>query len=182
MGSSWNLAWTPDFGPGLNSDFINPSWNGVGWNNYDIYNVVSDNLLANPGLLLNFRSETAFGGSWSDDFIHTFEDRYSTMGQFSVTLGRFDLGFVPSGETYISVNVNGSTSDDFTRYSTTPYLSDGTPLIPEELESMNPETTAPTEKAFTFPVGLEEKVMSYLRRAEIFKDDFDKALDSFLKV
>ena len=123
----------------------------------------------------------AFGGSWQYDFIHAFDDRYSTMSGFSVTLGRFDLGFVPSGEDYISVNVNGSVSDDFTRYSTTPYLSDGTPLIPEELQPMNSETTAPaSDGAFDLPEGLEEKVISYLGRADIFKNDFDKALDQLL--
>ena len=182
MGSSWNLSWAPDFGPGTNNSFIDPSFNGIGWDNSEIYNVVADNLITNSGFLLNFRNEMPAGSKWYYDFTHAFDDRYSSMERFSVTQGRFDLGSVPSGETYISVNVNGNISDDFTRYTTTPYLSDGTPLIPAELESMNPETTAPAEEVFTFPADLEEKVMSYLRRAEIFKDDYDKALDSFLKV
>ena len=182
MGSSWNLSWAPDFGPGTNNSFIDPSFNGIGWDNSEIYNVVADNLITNSGFLLNFRNEMPAGSRWYYDFTHAFDDRYSSMERFSVTQGRFDLGSVPSGETYISVNVNGNISDDFTRYTTTPYLSDGTPLIPAELESMNPKTTAPAEEVFTFPADLEEKVMSYLRRAEIFKDDYDKALDSFLKV
>ena len=183
IGSYWAPQNVPvlGIGPGVNITFVNPSWNGIGWNNNDTYNLVSDSLFMNPGFLLNFRSETAFGGNWSYDFIHAFDDRYSTMSGFSVTGGRFDLGFVPSGENYISLNVNGYRSDDFTRYSTTPYLSDGTPLIPEELESMNPETAAPeNEGSFDLPEGLEAKVMSYLGRAEIFKNDFDKALDQLL--
>ena len=182
MGAVWNIAWRPDSGPGVNDTFIDPSFNGIGWNNNDIYNIVADNLVMNSGFLLNFRNEMPVGGHWYYDFTHAFDDRYSTMDRFAVTQGRFDLGIIPSGETYITINVNGNISDDFTRYTTTPYLSDGTPLIPEELESMNPETTAPAEDVFTFPAELEEKVMSYLRRAEIFKDDYDKALDSFLKV
>ena len=181
MGSSWNLAWTPDFGHGLNSDFIKPSENGVAHSIYDIYNAVSDRLYANPGYLLNFRNEVSGASRLSYDFMHEFDDRYRTMGQFSVTIGRFDLGFVPSGETHITVNVKGDVSDDFTRYTTTPYLSDGTPLIPDELKPMNSETAAPaSEAAAELPEGLEEKVMSYLGRAEIFKDDFDKALDRLL--
>ena len=182
MGAVWNIAWRPDSGPGVNDTFIDPSFNGIGWNNNDIYNIVADNLVMNSGFLLNFRNEMPVGGHWYYDFTHAFDDRYSTMDRFAVTQGRFDLGIIPSGETYITINVNGNISDDFTRYTTTPYLSDGTPLIPEELESMNPEITAPAEAVFTFPAELEEKVMSYLRRAEIFKDDYDKALDSFLKV
>ena len=182
MGAVWNIAWRPDSGPGVNDTFIDPSFNGIGWNNDDIYNIVADNLVMNSGFLLNFRNEMPVGGHWYYDFTHVFDDRYSTMDRFAVTQGRFDLGIIPSGETYITINVNGNISDDFTRYTTTPYLSDGTPLIPEELESMNPEITAPAEAVFTFPAELEEKVMSYLRRAEIFKDDYDKALDSFLKV
>ena len=182
MGAYWGESWMPDYGPGVNNTLSNPSFNGIGWVNYDIYSVVADNLIWNSGFLLNFRNEMPAGGRWYYDFTHAFDDRYSTMDQFGVTQGRFDLGFVPSGETYITINVHGNISDDFTRYTTTPYLSDGTPLIPEELESMNSETTAPAEEDFTFPTDLEAKVMSYLRRAEIFKDDFDKALDSFLKV
>ena len=182
MGAVWNITWRPDSGPGVNDTFIDPSFNGIGWNNDDIYNIVADNLVMNSGFLLNFRNEMPVGGHWYYDFTHVFDDRYSTMDRFAVTQGRFDLGIIPSGETYITINVNGNISDDFTRYTTTPYLSDGTPLIPEELESMNPEITAPAEAVFTFPAELEEKVMSYLRRAEIFKDDYDKALDSFLKV
>ena len=182
MGAVWNITWRPDSGPGVNDTFIDPSFNGIGWNNNDIYNIVADNLVMNSGFLLNFRNEMPVGGHWYYDFTHAFDDRYSTMDRFAVTQGRFDLGIIPSGETYITINVNGNISDDFTRYTTTPYLSDGTPLIPEELESMNPEITAPAEAVFTFPAELEEKVMSYLRRVEIFKDDYDKALDSFLKV
>ena len=138
----------------------------------------------NPRFLLNFRNEMPVGGHWYYDFTHAFDDRYSSyVGRFAVTLGRFDLGFVPSGENYISINVNSHVSDDFTRYTTTPYLSDGTPLIPAELESMNSETTAPaTEGSFELPEGLEEKLVSYLGRAEIFKNDFDKALDQLLAV
>ena len=171
-------------GPGVNNTFIDPSFNGIGWNNNDIYNVVADSLIMNPGFLLNFRNEMPVGGHWYYDFTHAFDDRYSSyVGRFAVTLGRFDLGFVPSGENYISINVNSHVSDDFTRYTTTPYLSDGTPLIPAELESMNSETTAPaTEGSFELPEGLEEKLVSYLGRAEIFKNDFDKALDQLLAV
>ena len=182
MGSSWNLSWAPDFGPGMNNSFIDPSFNGTVWDNSDIYNVVADSLITDSGFLLNFRNEMPAGSRWYYDFTHAFDDRYSTMERFSITQGRFDLGSVPSGETYITINVSGSISDDFTRYTTTPYLSDGTPLIPAELETMNPETLPAAEDIFTFPADLEEKVMSYLGRAEIFKDDFDKALDSFLKV
>ena len=182
MGAYWGESWMPDYGPGVNDTFVDASFNGIGWNNNDIYNVVADNLVMNSGFLLNFRNEMPAGSRLYYEFTHAFDDRYSTMDRFAVTQGRFDLGIIPSGETYITINVNGNISDDFTRYTTTPYLSDGTPLIPEELESMNPETTAPAEDVFTFPAELEEKVMSYLRRAEIFKDDYDKALDSFLKV
>ncbi len=181
MGSSWNLAWTPDFGHGLNSDFIKPSENGVAHSIYDIYNAVSDRLYANPGYLLSFRNEVSGASRLDYDFMHEFDDRYRTMGEFSVTIGRFDLGFVPSGETHITVNVKGDVSDDFTRYTTTPYLSDGTPLIPEELKPMNSETEPPAaEGTAALPEGLEEKVMAYLGRAEIFKNDFDKALDRLL--
>ena len=181
IGSSWNLAWTPDFGHGLNSDFIKPSENGVAHSIYDIYNAVSDRLYANPGYLLNFRNEVSGASRLGYDFMHEFDDRYRTMGEFSVTIGRFDLGFVPSGENHITVNVKGDVSDDFTRYTTTPYLSDGTPLIPEELKPMNSETETPAAEGTTaLPEGLEEKVMAYLGRAEIFKDDFDKALDRLL--
>ena len=182
MGAYWGESWMPDYGPGVNDTFVDASFNGIGWNNNDIYNVVADNLVMNSGFLLNFRNEMPAGSRLYYEFTHAFDDRYSTMDRFAVTQGRFDLGIIPSGETYITINVNGNISDDFTRYTTTPYLSDGTPLIPEELESMNPEITAPAEAVFTFPAELEEKVMSYLRRAEIFKDDYDKALDSFLKV
>ena len=182
MGAYWGESWMPDYGPGVNDTFVDASFNGIGWNNNDIYNVVADNLVMNSGFLLNFRNEMPAGSRLYYEFTHAFDDRYSSMERFSVTQGRFDLGIIPSGETYITINVNGNISDDFTRYTTTPYLSDGTPLIPEELESMNPEITAPAEAVFTFPAELEEKVMSYLRRAEIFKDDYDKALDSFLKV
>ena len=181
IGASWNLAWTPDPGHGLNSDFIKPSENGVAHSIYDIYNAVSDRLYANPGYLLNFRNEVSGASRLGYDFMHEFDDRYRTMGEFSVTIGRFDLGFVPSGETHITVNVKGDVSDDFTRYTTTPYLSDGTPLIPEELKPMNSETETPAaEGTAALPEGLEEKVMAYLGRAEIFKDDFDKALDRLL--
>ncbi len=185
IGSYWAPQSVPTLGigPGVNNTFIDPSYNGIGWNNNDIYNVVADSLLMNPGFFVNFRNEMPAGGRWYYDFTHAFDDRYSTMNQFGVTLGRFDLGFVPSGENYISINVNGDVSDDFTRYTTTPYFSDGTPLIPEELESMNSETTAPaTDGSFDLPEGLEEKVISYLGRAEIFKNDFDKALDQLLAV
>ncbi len=181
IGASWNLAWTPDPGHGLNSDFIKPSENGVAHSIYDIYNAVSDRLYANPGYLLNFRNEVSGASRLGYDFMHEFDDRYRTMGEFSVTIGRFDLGFVPSGENHITVNVKGDVSDDFTRYTTTPYLSDGTPLIPEELKPMNSETETPAaEGTAALPEGLEEKVMAYLGRAEIFKDDFDKALDRLL--
>ena len=186
IGSYWITQDVPTLGigPGVNNTFIDPSFNGIGWNNNDIYNVVADSLIMNPGFLLNFRNEMPVGGHWYYDFTHAFDDRYSAyVGRFAVTLGRFDLGFVPSGENYISVNVNSYVSDDFTRYTTTPYLSDGTPLIPAELESMNSETTAPaTEGSFDLPEGLEEKLVSYLGRAEIFKNDFDKALDQLLAV
>ena len=186
IGSYWITQDVPTLGigPGVNNTFIDPSFNGIGWNNNDIYNVVADSLIMNPGFLLNFRNEMPVGGRWYYDFTHAFDDRYSSyVGRFAVTLGRFDLGFVPSGENYISINVNSHVSDDFTRYTTTPYLSDGTPLIPEELESMNSETTAPaTEGSFELPEGLEEKLVSYLGRAEIFKNDFDKALDQLLAV
>ena len=186
IGSYWITQDVPTLGigPGVNNTFIDPSFNGIGWNNNDIYNVVADSLIMNPGFLLNFRNEMPVGGRWYYDFTHAFDDRYSSyVGRFAVTLGRFDLGFVPSGENYISVNVNSHVSDDFTRYTTTPYLSDGTPLIPAELESMNSETTAPaTEGSFELPEGLEEKLVSYLGRAEIFKNDFDKALDQLLAV
>ena len=186
IGSYWITQDVPTLGigPGVNNTFIDPSFNGIGWNNNDIYNVVADSLIMNPGFLLNFRNEMPVGGRWYYDFTHAFDDRYSSyVGRFAVTLGRFDLGFVPSGENYISVNVNSHVSDDFTRYTTTPYLSDGTPLIPAKLESMNSETTAPaTEGSFELPEGLEEKLVSYLGRAEIFKNDFDKALDQLLAV
>lgn len=186
IGSYWITQDVPTLGigPGVNNTFIDPSFNGIGWNNNDIYNVVADSLIMNPGFLLNFRNEMPVGGHWYYDFTHAFDDRYSSyVGRFAVTLGRFDLGFVPSGENYISINVNSHVSDDFTRYTTTPYLSDGTPLIPAELESMNSETTAPaTEGSFELPEGLEEKLVSYLGRAEIFKNDFDKALDQLLAV
>ena len=184
MGAYWGEIWMPDYGPGVHNTFVNPSFNGIGWNNYDIYRVVTDSLIMNPGFLLNFRNEMPVGSRGYYDFTHAFDDRYSIMKRFTVTQERFDLGIVPSGENHISVNVNSHVSDDFTRYRMTPYLSDGTPLIPEELESMNPEATASEEKDITFTslIDLEEKVMSYLRRAEIFKDGFDKALDSFLKV
>lgn len=186
IGSYWITQDVPTLGigPGVNNTFIDPSFNGIGWNNNDIYNVVADSLIMNPGFLLNFRNEMPVGGRWYYDFTHAFDDRYSSyVGRFAVTLGRFDLGFVPSGENYISINVNSHVSDDFTRYTTTPYLSDGTPLIPAELESMNSETTAPaTEGSFELPEGLEEKLVSYLGRAEIFKNDFDKALDQLLAV
>lgn len=186
IGSYWITQDVPTLGigPGVNNTFIDPSFNGIGWNNNDIYNVVADSLIMNPGFLLNFRNEMPVGGHWYYDFTHAFDDRYSSyVGRFAVTLGRFDLGFVPSGENYISINVNSHVSDDFTRYTTTPYLSDGTPLIPAELESMNSETTASaTEGSFELPEGLEEKLVSYLGRAEIFKNDFDKALDQLLAV
>ena len=138
-------------------------------------------MYANPGYLLSFRNEVSGASRLDYDFMHEFDDRYRTMGEFSVTIGRFDLGFVPSGETHITVNVKGDVSDDFTRYTTTPYLSDGTPLIPEELKPMNSETEPPAaEGTAALPEGLEEKVMAYLGRAEIFKNDFDKALDRLL--
>ncbi|OQA88817.1 MAG: putative outer membrane protein pmp6 precursor [Lentisphaerae bacterium ADurb.Bin242] len=181
IGAYWlnSASSLPDFGPGINSDFANPSYNGMimDWG----YNSVIDAFMAGSDLYLTLNGELPMGwmGSLSREL---FGAPYSEMDTFSVMGGRGDLGGVPGGEYGLGMSINGSPSDDFTRFEETPYHSDGTPLTDEELELIRDAAVkgVAEEELLTLNETIGEKVLSALRSADIFKDSFDKALDQLL--
>ena len=74
-------------------------------------------------------------------------------------------------------------SDDFTRFQETPYHADGTLLTDDEITAIRNAAvngTAEEEELLTLSETIGEKVASALRKADIFKDSFDKALDQLL--
>ncbi len=184
IGAYWlnSSSSLPDFGPGVNTDLANPSYNGMAmeWG----YNSVIDAFLADPGFYLTMSGE--FSMDWMESLSRQlFGVPYMEMNTFSVFGGRGDLGAVPSGEYGLGISINGAASDDFTRFEETPYHSDGTPLTEDELElirSAAVKGTVEEEAIPTLSESIGEKVLSALRSADIFKDSFDKALDQLLGV
>jgi len=184
IGAYWlnSSSSLPDFGPGVNTDLANPSYNGMAmdWG----YNSVIDAFLADPGFYLTMSGE--FSMDWMETLSRQlFGVPYTEMNTFSVLGGRGDLGEVPSGEYGLGISINGADSDDFTRFEETPYHSDGTPLTEDELELIRNAAVKGSVEEETIPTLSEtigEKVLSALRSADIFKDSFDKALDQLLGV
>ena len=90
-------------------------------------------------------------------------------------------GAVPSEE--LDVSVDG-VQENFNEFQEAPYRAqDGSPLSPEEqadlLKSITLNRRLP-EDSLNLSEAVHEQVASSLRSAELFKDSFDKALESLL--
>ncbi|MBO4305500.1 MAG: DUF4347 domain-containing protein [Lentisphaeria bacterium] len=178
IGSYWNGSYSVDYGPGLNSEFIDASYNGVfgyyGMNNY---------ALAVSGL----SGGIALAGSmiWPETVSFDPIRDAGTRSGFRVS-ERMDLGGIPSAGTYITETVEASGDDLESEYYMTPTTADGLPLIPEQTAEegdLEPEGLEATlaEISESFGDGVE-KVASLFKHADVFKDDFDKALEELLGI
>ena len=162
----------PDFGPGVNSNMINPSFNGgfgYAWG----YNAVVNGYFMNPsaGLMSDSGSET---GWYSTLLSELFGSRATQSGVFSVD------GILPSNE--LDLGVDGA-SGTFDAFQESPYhAEDGTPLSEGELNAIRSAAVTGRIPAESVPLDgtVSEQVASSLRSAEAFKDGFDKALDYLL--
>ena len=97
--------------------------------------------------------------------------------------GRGDVGQTPSGENDIDLSVKGMVEDDFSEFIEAPYhAEDGVPLTEEELNQIrNAAVTGERpEDSLNLSETVHQKVASALRSADLFKDSFDKALDTLL--
>ena len=172
----------PDSGPGVNTSFTNP-WNGgyyqdeknVVWD----YSTVISPLFTNPGFSLTYDDENPMG--WTSELYRELFGRpYNDT--ISVMEGRDDIGTVPDGEN-ISIDVD-VIEEEFQEFLETPYhAEDGIPLTDAEMRAIrNVVMTGNHAEELEVSEGIGQQIASAMRKAEIFKDDFDKALDQLLGV
>ena len=181
IGAFWGNSVKPDFGPGVNAGMVDPSYSGLfstDWSSYALAN----GILIDPGFYLTFATDSELG--WYDDlYRQLFGRRYTDLDSFSVITGRGDVGQTPSGENDIDLSVKGMVEDDFSEFIEAPYhAEDGVPLTEEELNQIrNAAVTGERpEDSLNLSETVHQKVASALRSADLFKDSFDKALDTLL--
>lgn len=181
IGAFWGNSVNPDFGPGVNVGMADPSYNGLfstSWSSY----ALATGVLIDPGFFMTFGTDSELG--WYDDLYRQLFGRlFTDMDSFSVISGRGDVGQMPSGEEAIDLSVRGVVEDDFSEFIEAPYhAEDGVPLTEEELNQIrNAAVTGERpEDSLNLSETVHQKVASALRSAELFKDSFDKALDTLL--
>lgn len=181
IGAFWGNSVKPDFGPGVNAGMVDPSYSGLFSTDWSSY-VLSNGILIDPGFYLTFATDSELG--WYDDlYQQLFGRRYTDLDSFSVITGRGDVGQTPSGENDIDLSVKGMVEDDFSEFIEAPYhAEDGVPLTEEELNQIrNAAVTGERpEDSLNLSETVHQKVASALRSADLFKDSFDKALDTLL--
>ena len=160
---------------------VDPSYSGLFSTDWSSY-VLANGILIDPGFYLTFATDSELG--WYDDlYQQLFGRRYTDLDSFSVITGRGDVGQTPSGENDIDLSVKGMVEDDFSEFIEAPYHSgDGVPLTEEELNQIrNAAVTGERpEDSLNLSETVHQKVASALRSADLFKDSFDKALDTLL--
>ena len=181
IGAFWGNSVKPDFGPGVNAGMVDPSYSGLFSTDWSSY-VLANGILIDPGFYLTFATDSELG--WYDDlYRQLFGRRYTDLDSFSVITGRGDVGQTPSGENDIDLSVKGMVEDDFSEFIEAPYhAEDGVPLTEEELNQIrNAAVTGERpEDSLNLSETVHQKVASALRSADLFKDSFDKALDTLL--
>ena len=162
----------PDYGPGVNTNMINPTWNGgfgFDWG----YNSVVNSYLLDPASTLSDPFESGMG--W---YASMLSELFGFKGQQTGVLSVF--GGIPAEELDLSVDAS---AEDFGEFQEAPYhAEDGTPLSESELNDIR--SAAVTGRVPAESVRLDSEVSGQvaasLRSAEPFKDGFDKALDYLL--
>ena len=153
----------PDFGPGVNSYM-----GGLALSNFDLF-----------GFSISAGLED---GWYSPLYEQLFGQKYDEVGTFSVINGRGDLGGVPGSET-LGISVNGTLDEDFPEFVEEPYYENGTPLTAEELNQIRQAalTGSIPEESVALQAEVDQDVASALKKADVFKDSLDWALDSLLE-
>jgi len=152
----------PDSGPGVNS-FMG----AYALSNFDLF---------------GFSTYADLEDGWySPLYEQLFGRKYEEMGSFSVLNGRGDLDGVPNGEE-LDISVNGTLDEDFQEFVEEPYYENGTPLTAEELNQIRQAavTGSIPEESVTLQADVDQDVASALKKADLFKDSLDWALDSLL--
>ncbi|MBP5182480.1 MAG: hypothetical protein J6331_05575, partial [Lentisphaeria bacterium] len=178
IGAYWSGSYSVDYGPGLNTEFANASFNGVfgyfGMNNY---------ALAVSGM----SGGIALAGSMLWPVTVSFDPAAdaTTRSGFRAS-ERGDLGGIPSAGTYITETVGASADELESEYYMTPTTADGLPVAPEQTAEegvMEPEGLEAKLAEISESIGDGvEKVASLFKHADVFKDDFDKALEELLGI
>ncbi len=162
----------PDYGPGVNTDMINPSFTGD-YGLYWDYNSLVSGYYLNPYSSLTLDSESGMG--WYSSLL---SDLFGIRSQQSRILSV--TGGIPSDELELSVDAD---MEDFGEFQEAPYSAeDGTPLSQEELNAIRNAavTGRMPDDSVHLDEAVHEKVAASLRSSELFKDRFDKALDALL--
>jgi len=172
IGGHSSGTYHPDYGPGVNTDKVNPSFNGIYGFNWG-YNSLVSSYYMNPYASLTLDSETGMG--WYSSLLSDLFGIRSPQSEIlSVT------GGIPTDELGLSVDTD---MEDFGEFQEAPYSAeDGTPLSQEELNAIrNAAVTGRVpDDSVHLDEAVHEKVAASLRRSELFKDSFDKALDTLL--
>jgi hypothetical protein len=174
IGANWIRSGRnhPDYGPGVDYSKYDPNYNGgfgYDWG----YNSVVNGYLADPTARLSDDTESGMG--WYASMLsELFGFRSPQSRILSVT------GGIPSDELELSVDAD---TEDFGEFQEAPYRADdGTPLSQEELNAIrNAAVTGRVpDDSVHLDEAVHEKVAASLRSSELFKDSFDKALDTLL--
>ncbi|MBQ9338435.1 MAG: DUF4347 domain-containing protein [Lentisphaeria bacterium] len=163
----------PDYGPGVNTTKINPSYKGLLFDDWGYNSVVNGYWLDPHSSLI---SESESGSGWYASMLsELFGYRYSPADNIAV------LGMVPDDAMDLSVD---GVQEDFDGFQEAPYRADdGSPLSPEEQEDLRKSITLNRrlpEDTLNLSDAVHQQVASSLRSAELFKDSFDKALETLL--
>ena len=177
IGAYWNGSYTVDYGPGLNDAFINSAYDGTldyySWSEYDA--VVAS-------LPSGIAEDVPVSVSGIDGFSGNI---YEGMNSGFRLTERFDLGGMVSGETYISETVGADGEDQGGEFFVTPTTAEGVPVM-LDAESIDEVGDIALEDTLAELAGgmenIAEKASSLFRRAEIFKDNFDKAIEELLDI
>ena len=179
VGAYWSGNYSVDYGPGLNTDYFDPSFNGeldyYGKNNFRT--TVS-------GLPAGLMDDDRRAMPSVDEFDSSINSGI-TSG-FRVT-ERTDIGEMLTSEEYISETVNAPQDELDGEYYMTPTTADGVPVAPETAaeaeEAEEADALEETLAEITDSIGeTVEKVASLFKHADVFKDDFDKALEDLLDI
>ena len=179
VGAYWSGNYSVDYGPGLNTDYFDPSFNGE----LDYYGKN------------NFRTTvSALPAGLMDDDRRAMPsvDEFDSSINSGITSGfrvteRADIGEMLTSEEYISETVNAPQDELDGEYYMTPTTADGVPVAPETAaeadEAEEADALEETLAEITDSIGeTVEKVASLFKHADVFKDDFDKALEELLDI
>ena len=178
IGAYWNGSYTVDYGPGLNNAFVDSSFDGT----LDYYDWSSEYDAVVAALPSGVAEDVPVSVSGIDGFSGNI---YEGMNSGFRLTERFDLGGMVSGETYISETVGANAEDLGGEFFVTPTTAEGVPVM-LDAGSIDEVGDIALEDTLAELAGnmenIAEKASSLFRRAEIFKDNFDKAIEELLDI